>query len=286
MRATSKVAWITEAPESTLYEETIPINFKVVGSREWLNGWIAPNAIPKDRVVRVSYPGDLAPIKEDFENSPVHGFDTEGGGKNPGDGLDPLSPNSMTILAQYGTPNMIYLMEPKLLLEFKPWLQSEKHLLLGQNLKYDFEFILSKYGFPLVNMYDTMLAEQMLTAGKLGVNVGLSDLMRKYPPHYITNKSIRSQFINFKLGNNICLGLIDRRRAKYAGNAETSTTSNKSSIKLSDSLKFPPQLWLTIAICLLFYGFFFPFISVGKLFLIKRFDLSPPKPVKRFPSSI
>jgi len=201
MRIKSKVAWVTGAPEATLYEETIPINFKVVGSRDWLNRWIAPNAVPKDRLISVSYPGDLAPIKEDFESSPIHGFDTEGGGKEEGDGLDPLSPNSLIILAQYGTPNMIYLMEPKLLLEFKPWLQSEKHLLLGQNLKYDFEFIMSKYKFPLVNMYDTMLAEQMLTAGMLGVNVGLSDLMRKYPPHYITNKSIRSQFINFKLGS-------------------------------------------------------------------------------------
>ena len=46
-------------------------------------------------------------------------------------------------------------------------------------------------------MYCTMLAEQVLTAGKEGVGVGLPDLVRKYDPHYLISKNTREDFIHF-----------------------------------------------------------------------------------------
>lgn len=46
-----------------------------------------------------------------------------------------------------------------------------------------------------------MLAEQLLSAGYVGTKVGLEDLARKYPPHYVTYKITRDKFINFKEGD-------------------------------------------------------------------------------------
>ena len=46
---------------------------------------------------------DLQPIKDWFDAQETQGSDTETGGKDKGDGLDPISGNSKILLAQYGT---------------------------------------------------------------------------------------------------------------------------------------------------------------------------------------
>jgi hypothetical protein len=45
-------------------------------------------------------------------------------------------------------------------------------------------------------------------------------------------------------------------------------------IKLTDALKFPLSLWLVFIICVTFYCAVFPFISLGKVFFINKFDFS------------
>jgi hypothetical protein len=46
-------------------------------------------------------------------------------------------------------------------------------------------------------------------------------------------------------------------------------------IRLQDALYFPLELWLIIIICVVFYSATFPFISLGKLFFIRKYNFSP-----------
>jgi len=91
---------------------------------------MAPGALPENRRVEIHQPGDLQPIKDWFSGQKIQGLDTETGGKNDGDGLDPVSGTSKILLAQYGTKETVYLFEPDLLPELKEELQSPNNLLL------------------------------------------------------------------------------------------------------------------------------------------------------------
>jgi DNA polymerase I-like protein with 3'-5' exonuclease and polymerase domains len=188
-------------------ETSIPIDYKVVGRREWLDGALAPGALPVEQRIEVHSASDLQPIKDWFHTQKYQGLDIETGGQNEGDGLDPISPTSKILLAQYGAyehtgrKTVVYLLEPDLLPEFKEQLQSKGRLLIGQNIRHEFKFILKKYKFPLIGMFDTMLAEQLLTAGLPGVNVNLEELACKYPPHNLVSKDVRNKFINFRGGD-------------------------------------------------------------------------------------
>ena len=192
---------ISTAPPCELIETPIHFDYKIVGRREWLDGMFVPGAFTPEQRVEISHLEQLDPIKEWFDHEAYQGLDTETGGSKTGDGLDPISKTSKILLVQYGTRDLVYVIEPDLLPEFKPQLQSDKRLLIGQNIIHDFEFIMMKYGFPLVNMYDTMLAKQLLTAGLPGVKVGLRDQVSEYPPHYLMSKDTREEFIKFRDGD-------------------------------------------------------------------------------------
>lgn len=69
----------------------------------------------------------------------------------------------------------------------------EDKLILGQNLKFDYKF-LKKEGIILKNIYDTFLAECILTNGLKDRQLGLSAISSKYLGKTL-DKSIRSQFI-------------------------------------------------------------------------------------------
>ena len=68
------------------------------------------------------------------------------------------------------------------------------------------------------------------------------------------------------------LGLLDIRRTRIVGKEEVKAGDE---IKLTDALKFPLTLWLVFIICVCFYCSVFPFISLGKVFFISKFDFSP-----------
>ena len=110
---------------------------------------------------------------------------------------------------QYGTRDKVVVVQPELITKFKSILESEEYLHVGQNIVHDFKFLLEKYGIHVVRMYDTMLVEQLLTAGLPGVRVGLEDLCRRYPPHVLLSKEVRKQFINFS-------GKLTREQILYA----------------------------------------------------------------------
>jgi DNA polymerase I-like protein with 3'-5' exonuclease and polymerase domains len=182
-------------------ESDIPVNFKVVGRREWFDGALAPDAITLEQRVEIHNSSDLQPIKDWLNKQPTQGLGTVTIGKNKQDGLDPVSGTSKILLIKYGTVETVYLIEPELVPELKNELQSPDNLLVGHNLKRDFKFILSKYGFPLVRMYDTMLAEQVLTAGLSGVSVSLADLTKRYHQHFETPQSTSDGFLNLQEGD-------------------------------------------------------------------------------------
>ena len=45
-------------------------------------------------------------------------------------------------------------------------------------------------------------------------------------------------------------------------------------VKLSDIRDFPPSFWLLSIVCLAYYVAIFPFISLGQVFFIKKFDFT------------
>lgn len=75
--------------------------------------------------------------------------------------------------------------------------------------------------------------------------------------------SLFSAFILFPL---------DKRRERYLNRIDVSTT--KSKIQITDAVHFPIELWLVILICSLFTSATFPFIGLGKLYFIRKFQLS------------
>ena len=203
-------------------EENIHVPFHILGTPEWINESISSTAISKSNVTLVHSVSDLGQSKKWLSSQLKLGLDSETGGENKRDGLDPLSETSRMLIFQLGTPEMVYLIEPALVPEFKSILESQDRLIIAQNGIYDFKFILQKYGIHFINyyydksnqtckpcFYDTMLAEQLISAGLFGVSVGLEELVEKYPPHRLISKAVRKEFIDLR-------GLLEYKHLYYA----------------------------------------------------------------------
>lgn len=74
----------------------------------------------------------------------------------------------------------------------------ENKLILGQNLKFDYKFLKAE-GIILRNIYDTFLAECILTNGLLDRQLGLGAISEKYTGKKL-DKSVRNQFVS--IGSN------------------------------------------------------------------------------------
>lgn len=203
-------------------EEDIHVPLHLIGTPEWTHNSIAEGSVDLSAITTVRSGSDLSGIKAALENEKVLGIDSETGGDNKRDGLDPIASTSRMLIFQLGTPKMVYLIEPKLVPEFKEILESQQHLFITQNGVHDYKFALAKYGVHFINyyydkskdtcipcIYDTMLAEQILSAGLFGVQVGLEELAEKYPPHYLISKAIRKEFIDLR-------GVLEYRHLYYA----------------------------------------------------------------------
>jgi len=205
--------------ESHQIEEHVHVPYRLVGTPEWLSGSISPKF--KGLAISISNPKDLEPINVWLRKQTILGLDSETGGDNKRDGLDPMSGSSRMLLFQLGTPEMVYLFEPALVPNLKEVLEDQSILFLTQNGMFDFKFTLAKYGVHFINhyydknkkacvpcLYDTMLAEQILTAGLFGVSVGLEELAEKYAPHRLISKAIRKEFIDMT-------GVLEERHLYY-----------------------------------------------------------------------
>jgi hypothetical protein len=179
-------------------EHQIPVNYCVVGRPAWQRHAIPPGAAAANERLTVRSPHDLDPVFDYFDGQRVLACDTETSGPSQEDGLDPVSPTSKIVLFQLGAEDRVYLFEPDLLgydPRFRNLLEGTENLFVLQNAVHDFKFLLTKYRIHLARLYCTMLAEQLLTAGKEGVKVGLSELARKYPPYRYIRKAVRAEFI-------------------------------------------------------------------------------------------
>jgi DNA polymerase-1 len=94
-------------------------------------------------------------------------------------GLDPHTKELLCM--QLGTPDRQYVIDTTCIpiSKFKPLLEDKSKLFLLQNAKFDLKFLF-KHGIEVSNVYDTMLAECLLTAGHEDRSVGLKTLAKKY----------------------------------------------------------------------------------------------------------
>lgn len=98
-----------------------------------------------------------------------------------GFGLDVFNGKIVTIQILLPSGKTIILKDPKSLDNVKSLL--ENNLIVGHNLKFDSKFLKYHFGVTLYNVYDTYLAEIVLSgglyAGKPGVT-GLKDLVFRF----------------------------------------------------------------------------------------------------------
>jgi DNA polymerase I-like protein with 3'-5' exonuclease and polymerase domains len=179
-------------------EEIIDVPYKVLATPRWAAETLPLN-LPRENLLVVRKAADLLPIHNELARSAQIGGDTESTGPREEDGLDAVSPTSRIVLGQLGAPNgTVYLIDPDLLEQFRWVFESDQHCKIFQNGVHDYRFLYQKAGIEVVRMYCTMLAEQVLTAGKLGRSVGLADLVRKYMPYRLITKNVREDFIQFE----------------------------------------------------------------------------------------
>ena len=195
----TRIGGRARGPVCTPLEMHVPVEYKIVGTHDWLQGAWDPGAWDSDQIIPVSSSGDLAEIKRFLNKLPVHGIDTETTGRVvKGDkyySMNPVNPDTRMVLFQIGNEDMVYLIQPELVVEFKEWLESACFLHLLHNAIYDFKWLLVKYGIHMQRIFCSMLAEQLLVAGLLAMKVGLADCSRRHAPFWLINKAVRDSFI-------------------------------------------------------------------------------------------
>jgi len=182
-------------------EEKIPINYYVVGYKEWLEDGFETEAVPRSQWIIIDEGREckqLSWIVDTLIEMGTIGLDTETTGEDKKSGLDPWREGSKLLLLQLGNESKVFLIQPGLVPYLADVLENKTLLHLGQNLVYDFKYLFVKYKIHINNMYDTMLAEQLLTSGLNGIKVGLADLARRYKPYRMISKEVRADFIHFK----------------------------------------------------------------------------------------
>lgn len=130
-------------------------------------------------------------ISEDLIKQDIIAVDTEG------TSLDPYA--NKLLLIQIGTPEKAYIIDARKIKDFsgiKKLLEDPQKLKLTQNGKFDYEVIKVSLGISMKNIYDTMLAEALLTAGiSAGVRLSSLKLLAKNYLDIDLKKEIRESFI-------------------------------------------------------------------------------------------
>lgn len=183
---------------STPLEENIPVKYAIVGRIDWLSGAFEPQALEGNRILKVSDGSDLARMKEWLDKHINHYTDIETTGESKELGLDPWRKTSRVVLFQIGNTDQVFVLQPELIPELKEYLESTDYIHVFQNGVFDWKYIYAKYKIHINRIYDTMLAEQLLTSGKNGIRVGLDKIARRRPPYRMINKATREEFIEFK----------------------------------------------------------------------------------------
>ena len=85
------------------------------------------------------------------------------------------------------------------IIPLKHILESDTHLLLGHNIKFDYKFLLSNFGIRLRNVWDTMLAECVIHCGKIKPGYSLLHTAKRYLDIDL-NKDTRGSFSKLNSG--------------------------------------------------------------------------------------
>ena len=96
-------------------------------------------------------------------------------------GLNPYF--STLLLIQVGTPEKAYIFNAQKIGDFSPLKKlfgEKKPLKLLQNAKFDYKLLKIQAGLKLVNIYDTFLAERLLTCGEARGVSSLLAIAQKY----------------------------------------------------------------------------------------------------------
>ncbi len=115
-------------------------------------------------------------------------------------GFDPHT--CKLLLFQISTPDKSYIIDARTLNiadlpEIRDILEDQKKIKLLQNAKFDYKFIKKHTGIEMYNIYDTMLAEGVLTAGLSAKMSSLKVLSKDYLGLDM-DKNIRKSFIGLK----------------------------------------------------------------------------------------
>jgi hypothetical protein len=191
-------------------EEQWHIDYVVVGNHQWFEESFEPGVVEKLKVVYTdTQPEELNKIIQYLGTHTLLGADTETMGADKRAGLDPWRPDSRLLLLQIGTADQVWIIQPEYVPRFKNLLENPEITWLLHNGVFDYKFLLVKYGIKIAKIKDTMISEQVLTAGRAGMRVGLADVCRRYKPYRLISKDQRKEFINFKdRGNKFSLQMI------------------------------------------------------------------------------
>jgi DNA polymerase-1 len=85
------------------------------------------------------------------------------------------------------------------IIPLKEVLESELHLKLGHNIKFDYKFLLSNFNIRLRNVWDTMLAECVIHCGKVKPGYSLLHTTKRYL-NIDLNKNTRDSFSKLNSG--------------------------------------------------------------------------------------
>jgi DNA polymerase-1 len=129
---------------------------------------------------------ELVKIVPELESAQTISLDTEGSK------LDPLT--AKLFLLQIATTDKAWVIDCQKvdLTPLKTVLEADRPLKIAQNAKFDYELLKAQAGIKLGSLYDTMLAERVLTCG-LSRDISLRSLADKYLGLKI-DKTIRDTF--------------------------------------------------------------------------------------------
>ena len=135
---------------------------------------------PKPNYDYITNEDDARKAMNFLANYPIHSIDTET------TGLDPRA--SKISLIQIGVNDKVFVFDVRHDTEhsslhknvLKPILVSKDHTRILQNALFDMKMAKHHMGFYIQNVYDTMLVEQLLNLGLMGVKANLAALVLRY----------------------------------------------------------------------------------------------------------
>ncbi|OGY29110.1 MAG: hypothetical protein A3F33_01980 [Candidatus Woykebacteria bacterium RIFCSPHIGHO2_12_FULL_43_10] len=134
----------------------------------------------------ITQTSDLGEVVDALSKTQTVSVDTEG------TSLDPF--NTKLLLLQLATEEKSFVIDTQKvdLSPLKAVLESERPLKILQNVKFDYEVLKIQSGITLGSVYDTMLAERLITCG-ISREISLKSLVEKYIGVKI-DKTIRDEF--------------------------------------------------------------------------------------------